>query len=136
MVLTKNEILKGINNIQKINIKSLGGEVYLRPLSETELKEVEMVEAKGMGVFESTQKGRREAMNKGKIDLVKATDATYNSKLTKIQVSINNDKNPDKWTLDEIGELPRNAINELIEKIDELSGIETTKQEVDTFPEE
>ncbi len=136
MVLTKNEILKGINNIQKINIKSLGGEVYLRPLSETELKEVEMVEAKGMGVFESTQKGRREAMNKGKIDLVKATDATYNSKLTKIQLSINNDKNPDKWTLDEIGELPRNAINELIEKIDELSGIETTKQEVDTFPEE
>lgn len=136
MVLTKSEILGGINHIQKINIESLGGELYLRPLSESELMEVDLVEAKALGTFESTQTGRKSASNKGKINLAKATQASSQAKLTKIQLSINNEKNAEEWTLEEIGQLSRETINELSSKVDEISGVETTKEDVEKFPEE
>ena len=53
-----------------------------------------------MGVFDSIQKGRRESTQKGKINLEKATDSGATARLTKIMYSMNNDKNPDTWTID------------------------------------
>ena len=136
MVLTKEAILNGINQIEEYEIEALDGSVYLRPLSESEMITVEKIEAKGIGTYESTQKGRRDATNRGKINLEKATDSSGNARLTKIQLSMNNDKNPDSWTIEEIGQLPRGAINELESIIDEISGIETTQREVEKFPED
>jgi len=135
MVLTKKEILDGTNNIQEVKIESLGDTVYLRPLSESELMEVDMVEAQGLGVFETTQQGKRDALNKGKLNLAKATQASSEAKLKKIELSINNNKNPDSWTVDEIGQLSRKTVDELILKIDEISGVNITNGDVDKFPE-
>ena len=135
MVLTKKEILDGTNNIQEVKIESLGDTVYLRPLSESELMEVDMVEAQGLGVFETTQQGKRDALNKGELNLAKATQASSEAKLKKIELSINNNKNPDSWTVDEIGQLSRKTVDELILKIDEISGVNITNGDVDKFPE-
>lgn len=136
MVLRKEDILGGINNIQKCNIESLGGEIYLKPLSESQLNELDLIEAKAMGVYESSQRGRSDALNKGKINLAKATEASNEAKIAKIKLSINNEKNPDTWTEEDIGLLPRNAVEELIENINEISGINTTTREVEKFPED
>ena len=54
-VLSKLDILNGINHLQKVEIESLGGEIYLRPLSESELQDLEMIESKALGVYESSQ---------------------------------------------------------------------------------
>lgn len=135
-LLSKNDILKGINNIEKVEIESLGGEIYLRPLSEAELQDLDLIEAKAMGVYESTQKGRSDTLNKGKINLAKATEASNEARIKKIELSINNEKNAEDWTPDEIKSLSREAINELNDKIDELSGVEIKKRDVEKFPEE
>ena len=135
MVIRKEDIINGINNIEEHEIKALGDTVFLKPLSESELTEIEKIEAKGMGIFESTQKGRREATQKGKINLEKATDTSSVARLTKIQYSINNDKNPDTWTIEEIGMMKRNAIMEINDKIDEISGVNVTNRDVENFPE-
>lgn len=135
MVLRKEDILGGINNIQKVTIESLGGELWLRPLSEAELSQIDLIEAKAMGVYESSQRGTGEAFNKGKINLAKATEATEEARLAKISLSINNEKNPDKWSEEEIGSLSRDAVEELISKIDEISGVKTAARDVDKFPE-
>ena len=135
MVLRKEDILGGINNIQQVTIESLGGEIYLKPLSESQLQELDLIEAKAMGVYESSQKGRSDAVNKGKINLAKATQASSEAKIAKISLSINNDRNPDNWSEEEIGSLPRNVVEELITKINEISGVNTTAREVDNFPE-
>lgn len=135
-LLSKNDILKGINNIQKVEIESLGGEIYLRPLSEAELQDLDLIEAKAMGVYESTQKGRSDTLNKGKINLAKATEASNEARIKKIELSINNEKNAEDWTPDEIKSLSRETINELNDKIDELSGVEIKKRDVEKFPEE
>lgn len=135
MVLRKEDILGGINNIQKVTIESLGGELWLRPLSEAELSQIDLIEAKAMGVYESSQRGTGEALNKGKINLAKATEATEEARLAKISLSINNEKNPDKWSEEEIGSLSRDAVEELISKIDEISGVKTAARDVDKFPE-
>lgn len=135
-VLSKLDILNGINNIQKVEIESLGGEIYLRPLSESELQDLEMIESKALGVYESSQKGRRDAITKGKINVAKATEASNTAKIQKIFLSINNDKSPEEWSEEEIGQLSRKTINELIDKINEISGVEVTTGDVDKFPED
>lgn len=135
MVLRKEDILSGINNIQQVRIDGLDGEIYLQPLSESQLSEIDLIEAKAMGVYESSQKGRSEALNRGKINLAKATEASAEAKIAKISLSINNDKSPDTWDEEEIGSLPRNVVEELIEKIDEISGVNVTTRDVDKFPE-
>jgi hypothetical protein len=136
MVLKKEDIISGINNIQKVEIESLGGEIYLQPLSEAQLSEIDLIEAKAMGVYESSQRGRNDAVNTGKINLAKATEASAEARIAKISLSINNDKSPDTWTDEEIGSLPRNVIEELVEKINEISGVDVTKREIEKFPEE
>ena len=136
MVLRKEDILGGINNIQQVTIESLGGEIWLQPLSESQLNEIELIEAKALGVYESSQRGRSETTNKGKITLAKATQASAEAKIAKIKLSINNEKSEDNWSDEEIGSLPRNVTDELIEQIDEISGVNTTTREVEKFPEE
>ena len=135
MVLKKEDILSGINNVQQVTIESLGGEIWLKPLSESQLSEIDLIEAKALGVYESSQRGRSEALNKGKINLAKATEATSEAKIAKIKLSINNEKIDDHWTDEEIGSLPRDVVDELLEKIDEISGVHTTTREVEKFPE-
>ena len=70
VVVKKSDILKGVKKIEKVKIDALSGdEMYLRPLSQAEINEVDEIEAKAMGIFETNEKeeGRSQrALSKAK----------------------------------------------------------------------
>lgn len=140
-VLKKSQILEGIKDPKKITIEALNGELWLRPLSNAELDEIDRIEAKGMESYETNSKSRGriqgETIAKGKINVHLATVNGAKARDRKIEMSLDNEKNADDpWTIEEIGELSRDAVNEIVEAIDQLSGLDVTKGDIDQFPEE
>ncbi|AIS32488.1 phage-related protein [Methanobacterium formicicum] len=152
MVLRKEDILKGIEDPELVKIKSLGGELPLRPLSKAEWNKIEQIEAKAYGTFEANEtakRGKRKLKNgmmetKGKIDLEKQNKAEFKGKTQALYLSMNNSHvECDKWTELDIQKLPVAAFDEIFEKVKELSGIPTDedegedeKKELDNFPEQ
>ena len=132
-VLTKSDILEGIDTPKKIMIKALNGEIWLRPLSSAEVNEVLNIEAQGYGTFNATN-NRGNTKADGKMNLAKMHEAQAEAKFTAIHKSINNDKG-DEWSFDEIKQFRTDAIDELYDKVMELSGVEVTEQDVKNFPE-
>ena len=65
-LLNKQKILSGVNEPEKVEIKALNGELWLRPLSGFELSEVEDIEAKAIGDFETNEKSQRQGKRLGK----------------------------------------------------------------------
>lgn len=139
MVIKKADILKGINDPEEIMIESLEDTLWLRPLSNKELDILDEIEAKGMKSYETNSKSRGriqgETVAKGKLDIRLATVNSAKARDMKIQMSLDNPKG-EEWTLEEIGMLHRDVTDELIEKINELSGISVTTAEIDKFPED
>lgn len=132
-VLTKADILMGINSLKKVNIEALGGELWLRPLSSAEVNEILNIEAQGFGTFNATS-NRGQTMTDGKMNLAKVQEKQAEAKYNAIHKSINNDKN-DEWAYDEIKQLPSDAIDEIYNQIMDLSGVDVTERDVKEFPE-
>lgn len=144
-VLTKSSILNGIDKPQKIMIESLGGELWLRPLSSAEVDEIVNIEAKGYGKFEATNtnrtKGKRlqrgESISKGQMDVSKMNEAEAKAKYTAIYMSLDNPKNEDDpWEYGEITKLPPKVTKEIKMKVDEISGVEVSEEDIEDFPED
>ena len=133
-ILSKSEILQGINNPQKIQIKALNGELWLRPLSSAEVNEVQNIEAQGYGTFNATNR-QNQTTTDGKMNLAKMQEKTAEAKYIAIHKSINNPKNKDPWEIDEIKQFKSDAINEIYDHIMKLSGVEVTEADVKQFPE-
>lgn len=143
-LLNKQKILSGVNEPEKVEIKALNGELWLRPLSGFELSEVEDIEAKAIGDFETNEKsqrqgkrlGKSETLSKGKINLSKANQASMNAKVTMVHMSLDNPKNADDpWSEEDIRMLRRDAFNEIVDHVRRLSGEDITKGEIESFPE-
>lgn len=132
-VLKKSDILLGIDDPREITINSLGGEIYLRPLSSNEINKVTNIEAEGYGSFEATTR-KKSADASGKMNLKKMNEALAEAQYEAIYLSINNPKN-DEWSKDEIKALKTDAITELYDKIMEISGANTTEADIKRFPE-
>ena len=144
-ILKKSQILQGIDDPKNIHIDALGGELWLRPLSVSELDEIDQIEAKMMESYETNEranvKGRNvrsaETTSSGKLNMVKAAKYRAEGRNMKIYKSLDNPKNEeDPWTLDEIGRLSPAAAEEIVEQIDILSGLTVSKSEIDNFPED
>lgn len=133
-ILKKSDILLGIDDPRPITIESLGGEVYLRPLSSSEVNEIVNIEAKGYGVFDAKTRGKT-ADASGKMNLAKLNDAEAEAKYQAIYLSINNPKG-DEWTLEELQALHSDQIDELYENVMRISGAETSEEDVKRFPED
>ena len=133
-ILKKSDILLGIDDPRPITIKSLGGEVYLRPLSSSEFNEVVNIDSKGYGVFDAKTKGKNTDAS-AKMNLVKMNEAAAESKYHAIFLSINNGKG-DEWTKEEIQTLHSDQIDELYENVMKISGAETTEADVKRFLED
>ena len=140
-VLKKSDILQGIDKPRKITIESLNGELWLRPLSSVEITEIVNIEAEGYGKWEATntQKGRRlekgEALTKGSMDLAKLNSAEARSKHECVLKGLDNPKNDDDpWTLEDIRRLHQNIIDEIYDKVMEISGANTSEADVKNFP--
>lgn len=133
-ILKKSDILLGIDDPRPITIESLGGEIYLRPLSSSEVNEIVNIEAKGYGVFDAKTRGKT-ADASGKMNLAKLNDAEAEAKYQAIYLSINNPKG-DEWTLEELQALHSDQIDELYENVMRISGAETSEEDVKRFPED
>lgn len=134
-ILTKSQILSGIDNPQKIKIETLNGELWLRPLSSAEVNEILNIEAQGMGTFSATSI-RGQTSTDGKMNLAKMQEKQNEAKNIAIHKSINNPKNNDEWTIDEIQTLPADAVNEIYDHVMKISGAEVTTADVKQFPED
>ena len=134
-LLKKSDILLGIDDPRKVTIESLGGEIYLRPLSSSEVNHVTNIEAEGYGNFEATTH-KKSANASGKMNLKKMNEAMANSQYEAIYLSINNPQNEEEWEKEEIQKLHADAITELYEKVMEISGANTTEKDVKNFPED
>lgn len=139
-ILTKSDIIDGKNNIQEVHIESLGGEIYLRPLTRGECTKIEQIQTASMGKFktkEIAQGAKRSNMeSNGVLDIKATTEATRKAELEAIYLSINNEQN-DKWTKPEIESLNKAAFDEIYENVQKISGLlnEDLDKEVENFPE-
>lgn len=152
MVIRKEDILKGIDDPELVEIKSLGDELPLRPLSKKEWNKIEKIEAKAYGKFEANEKaikGRRQVKNsemntKGIIDLEKQNEAEFAGKTEALYLSMNNNHiEGDKWKKEEIQSLRNDAFEEIYVAVRRLSGIRSdddeegdVEKELDDFPED
>ena len=69
VVVKKSDILKGVKKIEKVKIDALDGdEMYLRPLSQAEINEVDEIEAKAMGIFETNVRDQRDCPQRKKAE--------------------------------------------------------------------
>ena len=132
-ILKKSDILLGIDEPRKISIKALGGEIYLRPLSSAELNRVTTIEAEGFGNFEASNLNRKTQAS-GKMNLAKMNEASAKAQYEAIHISINNPKNEDEWSKEDLELLHKDAIDELYEQVMKISGAETTEADVKNFP--
>lgn len=133
-ILTKADILQGIDTPKKIRIESLNGEIWLRPLSSAEVNEIMNIEAQGFGTFNASN-NRGQTMTDGKMNLAKMQEKQNEAKYTAIHKSINNDKTSDEWTLEELKQFPKNAIDEVYNEVMTLSGVDVTEADMKQFPE-
>lgn len=148
MVLRKDDILKGINDPELVEIKALGGEIPLRPLSKVEWSKIEKIEAKAYGTFEANEtakRGKRQLRDgrmetRGKINLEKQAKAEFEGKLEALYLSMNNTHHEcDEWTKSDIQSLKVDAFDEIFEKVRDLSGVNIKgdeAKEIEKFPED
>ena len=115
-ILTKSDILQGIDTPKKVEIESLNGEIWLRPLSSAEIDEILNIEAQGYGTF-NAKNIRGQTNAEAKMNLPKMQEKQAEAKYIAIHKSINNHKNSDEWELTEIKQLSADAISEIYEKI-------------------
>ena len=139
-ILTKADIIDGKNNIQEVHIESLGGEIYLRPLTRGECTKIEQIQTESMGKFKTKEiaSGSRRANmeSNGVLDIKATTKATRKAELEAIYLSINNEKN-DEWNRTEIDQLNKNTFDEIYSNVQRISGLlEEVEKEVDNFPED
>ncbi|MGN0176639.1 MAG: hypothetical protein ACI389_02255 [Methanobrevibacter sp.] len=140
-ILTKDAILRGINKIEKCELISADGEIYLRPLSQGEWNEINEIEAAAVGTFNTNERGSRgrtTSETNGTINVLKATKADHKAKVKTINISINNEKNMEEWDDEDILKLPTDVFNEIYDEVLRISGISdirNTQKEVESFPE-
>ena len=131
-ILKKSDILQGIDTPKKILIETLNGELWLRPLSSAEVNEILNIEAEGLGTF-SASNIRGQTSADGKMNLAKMQEKQNEARYLAIHKSINNDKG-DEWTLEEIQQLPADAVTEIYDHVMKISGAEVTTADVKQFP--
>ena len=143
-ILKKSDILQGIKDPNYTVLQLLGGELWLRPLSSAELNEIDNIEARAVGNYETNSTSRMrgkniqsgESFQKGKFNLEKVNTAQFTAQYERILKSLDNPKNmDDKWTRSDLEELHRHQIEELDENVLDLSGVNVTESDMKQFPE-
>jgi len=114
-VLKKSEILQGQKKTKCIELQSLGGSVHIRPLSEGE----------AASIREEIMEGGK-ATEDGKInfDPKEGLQKIRNARNKVVAKGLSNDDNGEGWTPGEVGQLRKDAIDELADEIVHYSGLE------------
>ena len=101
-IIRISDIIDGTNKEEKYMIESLEGEVWLRPLSQKEINEISEIEAAAIGTFETNEKSNNRSArsrniksqleSKGKLSVLKTTQAQNQAKIKAVAYSLNNSK--------------------------------------------
>jgi len=117
---SKNEILQrvrqGRQRKEPISVEALGGEtVEASPLTADQLTEIQKLESEGQKtVVDASQSDSSGQMN---VDMPKTTEGRYRAGILAVRYGCG-------WAEDEVRELPKDAIIELSDKIQELDAFE------------
>ena len=122
MMLTKEKILSGKDYREKVYIKSLDGEVMIRPLTQVEYARVEGLLAEGTKV---SVRGRGKDLdasdanvevNVGEITLKEHEAQRLVVSLCLVDETV--------WTAEEVGQItPANAVKEIADEVYRISGV-------------
>lgn len=139
-LLTKNEILEGIKKVETVCIEALQGEVKIRPLSAVEWGEIEEIEAKALGSFETQEKAMRgqrkksSVESKARINIEQQTKASNEAKYKAVSLALSVDG--EEWTIEEVQCMPIAALKEIFENVQRISGVDLEEDDVEQFPKD
>ena len=147
MVLTKSQILNGVNKVERVYIKKLKDKVALRPLSNGEWNEIESIQNEAIGEYTTTERAkhanRRQRVQshmeaQAKINIKETSKAEAEAKVEAVYLSLNNDHyKDDPFTREEVRGMKRGVFDEIYENVRIISGLEDEdlEKEVNDFPE-
>lgn len=138
VVLTKSALLNGAKHAEKVELESVGGEIYLRPLTQAEVNVYESYVPQAMGTFETNEKrGRRKGTDintSGKVNLAKTSSAQAEAEAYAVATSMT--CKDEEWTEEDVKGLDRVVFKEIFEHVKRLSGIEEEDlEEIEEFLE-
>ena len=152
MVLTKSQILNGINDVKIVPIKSLkdiydDNEVALRPLSNGEWNKIEEIQNEAIGEYRTTERAKQ-ASRRTRVQSQMEAQATINvketgqadakAKIEAVFLSLDNDyySKEEKFTREDIKNMGRGVFNEIYDQVRSISGLEDDiEEDVKDFPE-
>ncbi|MBQ6351089.1 MAG: hypothetical protein IJI42_09200 [Methanobrevibacter sp.] len=147
MVLTKSQILNGINETKERYIKSKNDTVALRPLSNGEWNKIEEIQNEAIGEYTTTEKAKQASRRQrvqsqmeaqGKINVKETSKAEAKAKIEAVFLSLDNDVyKDDKFTREDVKNMGRDVFNEIYEQVRIISGLEDDiEKDVKDFPED
>ncbi|MBE6505641.1 MAG: hypothetical protein E7Z73_07885 [Methanobrevibacter millerae] len=148
MVLTKSQILNGINETKERYIKSKDDTVALRPLSNGEWNKIEEIENEAIGEYTTTERAKNRSRRKqiqsqmeaqAKINVKETGKASAKAKIEAVFLSLDNDVyKDDPFTRDEVEAMGRRVFDEIYDQVRIISGLDDDdlEKEVKDFPED
>lgn len=147
MVLTKSQILNGINETKERYIKSKDDTVALRPLSNGEWNKIEEIQNEAIGEYTTTEKAKQASRRQrvqsqmeaqGKINVKETSKAEAKAKIEAVFLSLDNDVyKDDKFTRDDVKSMGKKVFDEIYEQVRIISGLEDDiEKDVKDFPED
>lgn len=147
--LNISDIISGTKKVEQYTIKSLDGDVYLRPLSQAEINEISEIEAAAIGTFETNEKSNNRSSrsrniksqleSKGKLSVLKTTQAQNQAKIKAVAYSLDNSEYEDeKFDEETLLKAPSAVIEEIYGYVQELSGLnnQNLDKDVEEFPQD
>lgn len=142
------DIINGTESVKRVTIKSLDGEVCLRPLSQAEINEISEIEAAAIGTFETneisnnrTARSRNiksQIESKGKLSVLETTQAQNRAKIKAVAYSLDNKEYAnEQFTEEDLLKAPSAVIEEIYAYVQKISGLNDTELEsdVEEFPQ-
>lgn len=127
-VLTKADLLKGIEDYEVVFIEKLNGNVEVRPLSDGEWQKVKSLKTKGIKMSGSAKQMQEEDGNL-EIDVEQIQENSYESDCLAVSYSLKGN-----WSVKDVKKLGPGVPKEIAEKVKEISGVtKETEDAVENF---
>jgi hypothetical protein len=116
-ILTKAQLLQGKDYREQVEIPALGGVVEIRPLTQAEFSQVEILRTKGIKVLGKT--GSREPQVQ--VDVAETKAREIESDCYAVSVALITGA---PWTTEEVGNIsPAGVVKEIVKEIYRISGV-------------
>ena len=138
-LLTKAQILEGMNRRETIYVESLGGHVVIRPLSSGEWAAVQAAQLAGFTqtVRPETKKGKKGEKDESNPDMELAMDLgriITNEYESQVLAVFHGMVSEEKWTLEQVRNIPHQALEEIATEVFEITGVtEEVGEQIESF---